>query len=83
MSQSPVSQEWLKSAIFHLLHLARKVEQRWSKVEQQGGRCSTLGYTPYGGYTRREVEQSPGPFAGVEQIPSPTLPRLTLTEEGR
>lgn len=31
-----------------LLNLIPKVEQRLSKVEQQRGLCSTLGYTPKG-----------------------------------
>jgi hypothetical protein len=45
-----------------------KVAQRWSKVAQQRGLCSTLrvgaliGPNPW-----REVEHVPSPFAGVEQ----------------
>lgn len=51
-----------------LLHLVLNVAQRWSKVAQQGGRCSTLKVYPFqGDKPWREVEQSPGPFAGVEQ----------------
>lgn len=37
-----------KNGGFALLNLVSKVEQRWSKVEQQGGRCSTHRDTPKG-----------------------------------
>lgn len=57
--RTPLGQKWRKSVCSSSSKSGQKLEQNWSKLEQQRGRCSSRREPPKGGFPVDKWSTSP------------------------